>query len=213
MDGKHKALRHLFGDFFQSYTEFPCLFLTLKQANPGCVIIWKTFDSNMKNTKIFQRVFWSFKPSIEGFEHCCLILSIDGTHLYRKYKGTLLIAMGCDENSKLFSLTFAITEGENIDSWGWLLACIRKGFTQWTGICVISDKHPSIMVAMNDPHLGWVALSAYHRICIRHIASNFMTRFKDKLLKNLVCTSTLMTTQRKFNRHMATIKRINSEAQ
>ena len=167
----------------------------------------------MKNTEIFQRVFWSFKPSIEGFEHCCPLLSIDGTHLYRKYKGTLLIAMRCDGNNKLFSLAFAITKSENIDSWGWFLASIRNGVTQWMGICVISDKHPSIMVAMNNPYLGWDASSAYHRICIRHLVSNFMTHFKDKLLNNLVCTSTLATTQRKFNRHMATIKRINSEAQ
>ena len=36
----------------------------LEQANPGCVVIWKTFDNNMTNTEIFQRVFWSFKPSI-----------------------------------------------------------------------------------------------------------------------------------------------------
>ena len=40
-----------------------------------------------------------------------------------------------------------------------------------------------------------------------------MTRFKDKLLKNLVCKEALATTKRKFNRHMATIERINSKAQ
>ena len=56
-DGKHKALRHLFGDFSKSYTELPRLFLTLEQANPGCVVIWKTFYSNMSNTEIFQCVF------------------------------------------------------------------------------------------------------------------------------------------------------------
>ena len=47
----------------------------------------------MPDTKIFQRVFWSFNPSIEGLEHCPPILSIDGAHLYGKYKGVLLIAM------------------------------------------------------------------------------------------------------------------------
>ena len=56
-DGKHKALRHLFGDFYQSYTKLPWLFLVLEQVNPGCVVIWKTFDSNMPNTEIFQCVF------------------------------------------------------------------------------------------------------------------------------------------------------------
>ena len=48
---------------------------------------------------------------------------------------------------------------------------------------------------------------------MRHLASNIMTRFKDKLLKNLVCRVALATTQRKFNRHMAIIGRINLEAQ
>ena len=80
------------------------------------------------------------------------------------------------------------------------------------GICVISNRHTGIMTTMSDPHLGWAASSAYHRICMRHLASNFMTRFKDKLLKNLVCRAALATTQRKFNRYMATIRRINYEA-
>ena len=148
LDGKHKTLRELFGDFSQSYTQLPRLFLAIEQANPRCVVIWKTCDINMPNTKIFQCMFWSFKPSIEGFELCRPLMSIDGTHLYGKYKGTLLIAMRCDRNNKLFPLEFAITEGENIDSWGWFLACIRNRVTQLTGICVISDRHPGIMAAM-----------------------------------------------------------------
>ena len=92
------------------------------------------------------------------------------------------------------------------------MACIKNRVTQRTRICVISNRHPSIMVAMSDPYLGWAAPSAYHRICMRHL-SNFMTCFKDKLLKNLVCRATLASTQRKFNKHMATIGRINFEAQ
>ena len=104
MNGKYKALKHLFGDFSQSYTKLPRLVLALEQVNPGCVVICKTFYSNMPNTKIFQHAFWSFKPSIEGFEYCCPILSIDDTHLFGKYKGMLLIAMGCDRNNQLFPI-------------------------------------------------------------------------------------------------------------
>ena len=48
---------------------------------------------------------------------------------------------------------------------------------------------------------------------MRHLENNFMTRFKDKLLKNLVYRAALATKQRKFNRHMDTIGRINLEAQ
>ena len=213
LDGKHKEIRQLFGDFSQSYTKLSRLFLAIEKANPRCVVIWKTCDINMPNTKIFQCVFWSFKPSIEGFEHCHPVMSIDGIHLYGKYKGTLLIAMGCDGNNQLFPLAFSIIEDENTDSWGWFLACIRNKVTQWTRICVISYRHLGIMAEMTNPHLGWTAPSAYHRICMRHLASNFMTRFKDKLLKNLVCRAALASTERKFNKHMTTIWRINSETQ
>ena len=64
----------------------------------------------MHNTKVSQCVFCAFHPSIEGFKHCRPILSIDGTNLYGKYKGTLMIAMGCGGNNQLFPLAFAITE-------------------------------------------------------------------------------------------------------
>ena len=87
------------------------------------------------------------------------------------------------------------------------MACIKNRVTQRTGIYVISNRHLSIMAAMTDPHLGW-----YHRICMRHLASNFMTRFKDKFLKNLVCRVALASTQHKLNKHMTIIGRINSEA-
>ena len=97
----------------------------------------------------------------------------------------------------------------NIDSWVWFLACIRIGVTQKRGLCVVLDRHPDIMTVMSNVHLGWSKLYAYHRVCMCHLASNFMTRFKDKILKNLVCRSTLATKIEKFNKHMNTIRRIN----
>ena len=138
------------------------------------------------------------------FNHCRPILSIDGTHLYEKYKDTLMIAMSCDRNNKLFPLTFI---------WKWFLACIRNKVAQRMRLYVISNRHADIMVAMIDVHLGWTEPYAYHRICMRHLASNFMNRFKDKILKNLVCIASLATEVGKFNKHMDTIMRINLEAQ
>ena len=40
-----------------------------------------------------------------------------------------MIVMGCDGNNQLFPLAFAIIEGENFDSWGCFLACIRNRVT------------------------------------------------------------------------------------
>ena len=72
-----------------------------------CIPKWFLETTQMK--KIFQCVFWAFAPSIKGFTHCRPILSIDRTHLYGKYKRTLLIAMGYDGNNQLFPFAFAIT--------------------------------------------------------------------------------------------------------
>ena len=80
------------------------------------------------------------------------------------------------------------------------------------GFCVITNIHLGIMEAMTDVHLGWTEPNAYHRICMRHLGNNFMNRFKDKTLKNLVCRAALATKGGKFNKHMVIIERINLEA-
>ena len=79
------------------------------------------------------------------------------------------------------------------------MAYIRNKVTQRMGLCVITDKHPDIMIVMTDVHLGWTEPYAYHRICMLHLAR------KDKTLKNLVCKVVLATEIEKFNKHMNTI--------
>ena len=79
-------------------------------------------------------------------------------------------------------------------------------------LCVIVDRHPGTMSLMTDVHLGWTKPYAYHRICMRHLANNFMNRFKYKTLNNLVCRADLATEVGKFNKHMDTIGIINLEA-
>ena len=90
-----KPLTILFGNFRKSHAELPRFFMALEQSNLGCVVTWETFDGHMYNIEVFQRVFWVFHPSIEGFNHYQPILSIDGTHMYGKYKRTLMNVMGC----------------------------------------------------------------------------------------------------------------------
>ncbi|KAL6323508.1 hypothetical protein AAG906_039085 [Vitis piasezkii] len=170
---KRKVMTRLFGDWYKSY------------SNPGCIVYSKMVPGNNLNEEIFQRVFWAFTPSIKGFTHCRPVLSIDGTHLYGKYKGTLLIAMGCD----------------NTDSWSWFLACIRVEVTQRKGLCLISDRHPGI-----------IASDAYYIFCMRHLASNFNTKFKDKTLKDIMCRAAMESKVKKFISQMDTIDWINAEA-
>jgi hypothetical protein len=50
---------------------------------------------------------------VEAFNHCCDVMSIDGTFLTGKYEGTMLIPIGIDAYRQLVPLAFAIMEKEN----------------------------------------------------------------------------------------------------
>ena len=63
------------------------------------------------------------------------MISIDGTHLYGKYRGVLLIATATDANNKVLPLAFAVMNKELGPSWGWFLECLRISLGD-----VIADK-------------------------------------------------------------------------
>lgn len=115
----------------------------LCRENPGTVVVWRFEDGSEVNTNQFQRVFWS----IEGLNSCRPVISIDGTHLYGQYRGMMLVIVAVDAD-QLFPLAFAIVEGENNDSWRWFMACIRARVTQREELCIISNRHRGIIVAM-----------------------------------------------------------------
>ncbi|XP_057448790.1 uncharacterized protein LOC130740265 [Lotus japonicus] len=112
------------------------------------------------------------------------MIQIDGTFLYGKYSGTLLIATTQDRNSNVLPLAFAIVEGETLGDWTWFLRLMRVHVTRKQGICLISDRHARILSAVGNPSNGWQPPNAYHVYCIRHVASNFNTRFHNTQQKN-----------------------------
>ncbi|XP_038721994.1 uncharacterized protein LOC120014144 [Tripterygium wilfordii] len=166
----------------------------------------RQLDSEYIAKEVLPMAFW---PSIVGFQSCRPLISIDDTHLYGKYKGKLLIAVGYDADNGLFSLCFAIVDEESADNWGWFIACIRSYVTDRRGICVLSDRHAGILVAMRD---GWPEPFAYHRYCSRHFVSNFNTHFKDKDLKQAVVTMANEESKEKFNFWMSRVKDLNIAA-
>ena len=84
----------------------------------------RTLPATVPSYAIFERVFWAFGPSIDGFQHCRPMISIDGTFPYGKYRGKLLITSTWDGDNRLFPLAFAIVEEETDDKWYWFLHCI-----------------------------------------------------------------------------------------
>ena len=52
------------------------------------------------------------------------LLSTNGTYLYEKYKGRLLIITGVDVDGGLYPSTFAVVEGKTKASWRWFISRI-----------------------------------------------------------------------------------------
>ncbi|XP_025629991.1 uncharacterized protein [Arachis hypogaea] len=95
---KQKAVAQIYGDWEESYTELPRWMLGVQSTMAGTITVLKTSPVQLRgevdeSTVYFHRLFWTFPPCIEAFRHCKPLVSIDSTHLYGKYGGTLLLAI------------------------------------------------------------------------------------------------------------------------
>jgi len=79
--------------------------------------------------RMLKHVFWSFGPCINGFAYCKPIVQVDGTWLYEKYIGTLLITTSQDGVNHIFMISYAIVEGETTSAWGFFLKNLRRHIT------------------------------------------------------------------------------------
>jgi len=191
---KQKAIERLFGNWELSFAELPAWLNAMQHFVPGSIVRLQkgvAYDEQGQvdsSKKVFQRLFWSFGPCIEAFRFCKRIVQIDGTHLYGKYRGTLLVAVSQDGNRNIVPLAFAIVEGETLDAWSFFLQNLREHVTPQDGICYISDRHKSIKSVMKNGGEIWQPPRAYHAYCIRHIGANVLQRFKNQQLKNMTLT-------------------------
>ncbi|XP_016196753.1 uncharacterized protein LOC107638093 [Arachis ipaensis] len=182
---KQKAIALIYGDWDESYNELLMWVLGVQLTMAGTVAVLRTSLVRVggqvdESQAYFHRLFWTFPSCIEAFRHCKPLVSIDGTHLYGKYGGTLLIAIAQDGNSNILPVAFALVEGENAESWTFFLSHLREHVTPQQSLLVISDRHNGIKAALEAPDEGWLPPSAYRAFCIRHVAVNFALTFKGK---------------------------------
>ncbi|XP_027346414.1 uncharacterized protein LOC113858129 [Abrus precatorius] len=69
------------------------------------------------------------------------------------------------------------------------------------GVGIIFDRHKSINVAIKRSNGQWEPPKAFHMYCIRHIAANFLRRFKTPYLHKLVVRMGYSRTESEFNIH------------
>ncbi|XP_020967508.1 uncharacterized protein LOC107615389 [Arachis ipaensis] len=176
---------------------------SIKITLPGSVAVLRTSPVRVggqldDSTTIFHRLFWTFPPCVEAFRHCNPLVSVDGTHHYGKYGGTLLIAIAQDGNSNIIPIVFALIEGENAESWSFFLSHLRAHVTPQLGILVISDRYNGIKAALEAPDGGWLPPTAYRAFCIRHVTANFALTFKGKDARRLLVNAAYAKTEVEF---------------
>ena len=138
------------------------------------------------------------------------MISIDGTHMYGKYKGVLTIAMAIDANQKVLPLGFAVVDKESGPSWGWFLECLKtsiKHVIPKGGICIISYRHKGIKCTIREWLRGRDGEEqVFHRYYLRHVTSNFNRHFDNLTLKALDLKAGYANHEAKFESIMQTIK-------
>ncbi|MED6167741.1 hypothetical protein PIB30_116633 [Stylosanthes scabra] len=118
---KQKSIEKIYGSWEGSYETLPQWMTVMCQKIPGSTVKIETLpayrgDEVAVGVRVLHIIFWSFYPCIRAFRHCKPLVQVDGTHLYGKYKGVLMVAVTQDENQNIVPVAFAIVEGETADA-------------------------------------------------------------------------------------------------
>ncbi|KAL5576595.1 hypothetical protein UlMin_018294 [Ulmus minor] len=140
----------------QSYRILPGYLHMLRETNPGTVVNLETGNENR-----FMYLFIAFDASIQGFNYCRPVVSIDATHMKGKYRGVLFTVVCHDANKQIFPLDFGIGDLENDTSWIWFLRRLKENFGE-------------------RPAVKEVFPNVFHGLCIYHLLNNLKAKFKSK---------------------------------
>src|SRR5664279_1102503 len=148
---KEAVLEEMYGTYLEAYNNVPRMLHQIAEVNPGtCVIrMERPHPNGTPGHFILDRIFWSFRQTIQAFHHCRPVISIDGTFLTGQYTGTLLIVVASDANNQLIPIAYALVEAENTASWLWFLMCLKDGVVkERPGVCIIYDRNTGLLSAL-----------------------------------------------------------------
>ncbi|XP_025627740.1 uncharacterized protein [Arachis hypogaea] len=182
---KQKSIEKIFGGWEASYKALHIWFEAMCHKEPSAVVHFEIMpayqgDDLVTDIRVLHRVFWSYYPCIRAFRHCNPVVQVDGTHLYGKYKGCLLVAISQDGNNNIIPIAFAIVEGEASDTWHFFLSNLRQHVVTRDGVGLISDRHESINATVKRSHGAWSPPRAFHIFCI-----SFKAPYLQKLVVNI----------------------------
>ncbi|KAL6276868.1 hypothetical protein ACE6H2_020469 [Prunus campanulata] len=146
----------------------------------------------------------------KGFlERCRPMIGMDGCHLKGPYTGKILTTIRVNGNNGMSPIAYVVVEAQNKSSWMWFLELLVsylkiENEAAWV---FISDKQKGTL-----PAIETVVPTADHRMCVRHLYSNFKGQHSGLLLKNILWVEARAATVPWYGVEMEKMKVQDNEA-
>ncbi|XP_075099243.1 uncharacterized protein LOC142176078 [Nicotiana tabacum] len=134
------------------------------------------------------------------------VVVVDGTFLKSAYRGIMLTASTMDAAGTILPLAYAVVDSENDASWKWFFEQFKEAYGERPSMCVVSDRHESILKATSVVYLGMA-----HYSCMWHIWTNIRSKFKKGHLQlhELYFATARSYTLDEFNERMLKIEEVD----
>ncbi|TYK10904.1 uncharacterized protein E5676_scaffold231G00820 [Cucumis melo var. makuwa] len=167
--GREIALNSIRGILEDSYAMFSAFSDALIRNNPGTYTTKEEYDEGR-----FKFYFMALAASIDAWNYCVPVISVDGVAMKKKYLGTLISACTIDGNSQIVPLAFIVIDLENDLSWSWFFRNLKAVFGEHNEMVIVSDAHKSIENGFNV-----VYEIAEHGLCAFHLLKNLKKNYKS----------------------------------
>ncbi|KAL0237708.1 hypothetical protein GEMRC1_013119 [Eukaryota sp. GEM-RC1] len=189
---RNRLLASTYGSPEDSYIDLPAYLDELEDRNPGSEINLEDDDG------VFQRSSIELKPRFEALRHCRKVISVDGTHLFSKYRGILLTATTLDADGHLYPLCYSVVSVENTSNWKYFFTHLKKCMqcveVPLDEVIFLSDRQKGLLSSISEIFGN----NQPHGYCVRHLVANCLRNFRKRGLMKLIWQAAGSTTVEDF---------------
>ncbi|XP_057734851.1 uncharacterized protein LOC130950367 [Arachis stenosperma] len=204
-----EAKERIMGNEKEQYGKLRDYAMEIIKSNPGSTARVDVIPIP-QSLPVFDKIYISFEGCKQGFKSGCRpFIHLDGAFLKTYHGGQLLSAVAQDANNQFYVVAYGVARSGTKESWKWFLTLLQEdlGDAHQFGWNFMSDQQKGLL-----PTLKEVMPRAHHRNCVMHLWKNFINRFKDIHIRDIVWDCARCTTEPEFKETTEKLKRVNKAA-